>query len=224
MNEIPERINLPVIQEVYDNIVLHTNEKYDDVFTFRQTVNQRFGALYVRITMNSEKFPDKKIYGFCFRDDEGNVCITDNYVGVKYENEVRDVLRNIISDLYGSDTSVDYEACSTISNLSFDDETTLEQFLASKGACISFNAFVFLPKDGFNREKEEEAIKNKLISSGICCSGTIYFTENKNLISEAPETDSLGLLLKSHPYFDYCEFIMNNDGVFDYFGWEALNG
>lgn len=218
---IPENYRLTDLQELYDQIVAHMNEKYDDTFTFRLPVRQRFGAFMVRITMNSEKYPEKKVYAACFRGEDGNSVITDNYVGIKYEKAVRDSIKNMLSDMYGDDVLVLYQTSATISSLGFDDETTFEEFAGSKSAGIIFNAIVYWPKDKFSQKNEDEILRSKLIDSGICCSGTVYFTDDKNLLSGIGENDSLGVVMNSHPYYDRFDFLMSEKGVFISNRWEA---
>lgn len=219
--KIPEKLELHDVHEIYDKIVAHMNGKYDDKFTFRLPVHQRLGSFLVRINMNSEKYPGKKVYASCFRDEEDNVVITDNYVGIKFEKEVRDSISKMLTDMYGDGVLVLYETSATISSLKFDDKTSFEEFAGSKSACIFFNAIVYWPKDKFKQDHEDSIIKSKLIDSGICCSGTVYFTENKNLITGISESDSLGLALNSHPYYDRFDFLMSEKGVFFKSKWEA---
>lgn len=160
-----------------DKMVGYMNEKYaDDSFTFQKVYGGSLGDNQTKIIVSSEQYPNKDIYVIC---TDSNVC-TDNYLGVKYEENTRNYLKNKLRDAFGSNFYLDYEVDDTACTENGSSNTTFEEYIADEYSGIYFEAIVGYD---INSSTEDTTLnKIKTTFSNATISANIFFV-NENIES-----------------------------------------
>ena len=92
-----------------DRMLNYATEKYGAEFTYVSAYGGYSGSQTHNIIATTEALPGKQICVSCTVAG-GEETYSDNYLGMKYEQQTRDLLSQIMRDLTGSDALVIYTA------------------------------------------------------------------------------------------------------------------
>ena len=208
-----------MIEQLVDKMILHMNEKYDDTFTFVRVVGQRFGADIYRIIVASEKYPDDNII-VTAQKPENELVITDNYVGVIYQNQTRNEISKLLKDEFGDDVLVKYKAYGYPSTPDFDENTPFEKYVSDARSGIKFNAIVVVDSPTVDVQNFEDRLRKTFGSDKICSSGCVYFTDKEEDLNKISDERGFGLYQMQHSYITRCTMVMKNSHEFNMVEWE----
>lgn len=166
-----------------NEFVDYMNDKYtDDTFTYKNITGGHIGSSTKKVLVESEKYPGKEIRVIRRGEDE-NYEYTDTYLGVKYEDDTRQALKNALEDVFGSNFYLDYYVSDYGCTRNGSSYTTFAEYISDEYSDISFEAVV-----SYNvNDESEELVFNKIKNtfSNMAITGWIYFTnENVNFYGD----------------------------------------
>ncbi len=202
-----------------EEMISYMNRKYNDSFSYVSTIGQRFGTDIFKIVCSSEKYHDDPVY-VTWQKTNGDVLISDNYIGIKYKKATIDLLNQKIIREFGDYFYIQYEVFGSPVYPEYDDNTNLNTYLTDKRSGLSFNALVYYDSNVFDKDSIESSIKNTFVSGDICISGSLYFTNNKTDISNVSSTREFGLYKQECAYINSCIFIMKSNTELIQIKWE----
>ncbi len=199
---------------ITDNMVQYMNDKYtDDSFTYDRPFGGGAGADTKTIIVSSKNYPNTDIF-VQHSFDNGDIY-TDNYLGVKYAEQTKLVIKGILDNVTLYEYLIFYDinryACPNPTGL-----FTFEEYAASDSSCISFTVVlngVVSDKDSFEKELEDA-----ITAAGICCSATVYFDDNSGAY-DSLETEGLSGYTFKNLYSDVFSFEMCNNKEFSASRW-----
>ncbi len=165
-----------------DKMVAYMNEKYDDTFEYSAPYGGGPGATSTQIVVKSEKYPDAQIWVEYYTED-GKDIFADNYVSYKYEEQTRDVLQKLLTDVFQSDVKLRYTVGTKGVLNNFTDNTTFDEYASDSASRIGFRAFIF--DTGSATSNAESKLKEALEESGYVLSGLVFITDDKAAFEKA---------------------------------------
>lgn len=170
-------------QKKIDQMVAYINNKYDDdTFEFASMSGGHLGSNTTKIIVESQKFPNKRIYVFC-TDVDGTSNYSDTYLNVKFEEQTYTYIKTALQKEYGENIYLSYLPDNTASMKNGSAETTFEEFISAPDTFISFSAAVVT--DASDEEKTLAVIKELFAESVI--KARIYFMDTDGDLSETAE-------------------------------------
>lgn len=197
-----------------NNMVQYMNEKYpDDTFNYKGPFGGGAGSSTKTIVVSSKKYPDANIY-VRHQFSEGDIY-TDNYLGIKYTEQTK----SAIKEVFDSVLSYDYLLFYDVEQFACPNKTGTMDFadyISSDESRIGFTVVV----NGVIADKAtfENALKNKIIDKGICCSATIYFDNGSGAFDKL-EAEGLSGYTFKELYSDVFIFEMKSDKEFSSSQW-----
>ncbi len=174
-----------------ERMMAYIRNKYpDDSFSFLRISGGHPGSSDTKIQVKSGKYPGGTVRVILVEAD-GKEYFYDTYLGVKFEEETRNRLREILTASYGEDICLFYVPDDLACTENGSDRTAFEEYAASWSSHISFTAAVRLPPD-FSREKETEALKEMF--SGMALKGRICYFAPETIIREKGEKEMLRMI------------------------------
>ncbi|MCF0124225.1 MAG: hypothetical protein HUJ68_00415 [Clostridia bacterium] len=154
-------------------VVAHMNKKYDDEFTlYAASYADFYNGLDV-FQLKCKRFPNVKI----LVDHTSNGIISDNYLSYVYDNQHRELLKKIMTDLLGE--CIVYTHISKFPvNLSSD--LTFEQYKTEINACLSAEVNI-KPDEDFEFEEFLKKYISKLKELKLL-QGKLYINVFKNSV------------------------------------------
>ena len=191
------------------------NKKYpDDRFKYYGPFGGGAGADSKTIVVNSEKYPDQRIYVRYYNKD-GNEVYTDNYMSIVYEDQTRKKISGILDGLsktfrlfYDTD---DYACPNSDGPISF------EEYIADKKSNIGFTAIVIA--SDINRAEIEKLLRDGFENGRICCYGTVYF-DNSVSENELNGIPYLSVYFSKYKYYAAVDFKMADNKQISDLNWE----
>lgn len=202
-----------------DKMMNYINEKYDDSFTFLNTYGGRIGADYHKIIVSSEKYPNKEIVVTCYVSDDGETY-SDNYLSIKYEDDTRACIEEMIKSLYGENCFIYYRPNLLSMPSGASNDMSFDEYIGKATSGISFTAIVNVENAEVSKEAELESLKKALHNAGLCCSGTIYFDDRGQDLTRLTPDNYYSECLNSEEYAERLSFIANEDFEFTKAAWE----
>ena len=200
------------IQKMVD----YMNEKYsDDTFVYGRLFGGELGAKNVKIIVYSEKFPGADIRVLS-NEENGKLYIRDNYLGIKFEEDTREFLRDRISGVYGDNIYVSYRPDDMACTENGSSEMTFKEYISSKSSYVTFNAAVI------SRDADEETAWAEITDmfQGIPLSGTIYYISEDVQLSGEAGKENANEIFREKNYRARVFFIKDAEDHFSSFDWE----
>jgi len=191
--------------------------RYDDTFTYYAPFGGNISSTSTQAIFTCEKLPGAKIWAMCWMEGE-EYRFHDNYVWYKYESQTKDLFEEITASAFGCEALVDYSIMDMISNDSFTNETTFEEFMASPNSFHTILAVVSYDRPEMSREQIEANLKREIDMHGVVTSGRIYFADSPdNFVSFIDLTwEDMDTLL-------CAEFRMSGLGQYEKFDWSNVS-
>jgi hypothetical protein len=152
---------------------------------------------------------------------DGKDVFEDNYVQVKYENETREALSNLLQSAFdGQEVFAEYSIGSGHLSSAFTDKTTFAEYASDQESLIGFSACVAIGDEEIDRDAIEAALEQAFIEQGIVANGSISFVTDMNKPLE--EFNALELLdsfmrldieMSSLSGFDSCDWSYQNEPI-----------
>lgn len=200
-----------------ERMLTYINDKYpDDKFVYKSTFGGGAGVNNHKIIVSSKDYPNENIY-ITYSNDNGVEEITDNYLAVKYADQTKTLIKNILSKVSKGQVFIDYEpsmyACPNKNGtLSF------EEYIQNPDSDIGFIIVV----NGTVADKQAFSYKfeKALVESKLCCrTGRIFFEDNSNRFN-ALKKESLSSYIYNKTYSDVFEFEMKDNSNFSVSTWK----
>ena len=201
---------------IYQKMVSYISNKYNDSFEFVTSYGGRPGSSFHSIYVKSKQYPNAFISVSC-NEVNGDDVFFDNYLAVKYEEQTRELLNNIMNG-YGTEILLFYNAGNYAYTENGTENTTFEEFIREKTSSIIFTALIktdFSP----NHELIEEKLKQDMSSYGICCSGILYFCLDNPEFEQLNANNLFSGYLSKKTYDSSCFFQMTEDGKLTNVEW-----
>lgn len=196
----------------------HMNEKYDDQFTYNRPYGGGPSAKSKKIICSSEKFPDKDIWVMYQEDADGNVLIFDNYMGVKFEQQTRNLLNQTLTKVFGSEYKLFYTVNLQAATKGASNEMTFEEYIKEPSSSIGIVVIV-KQRDGLERSDVEQELERAIQEAGLCCRlGTIYFDAGTGYYDEVT-TETLSTYCNQKHYKECLQFSMDDISAFSSCEW-----
>ena len=201
-----------------DRMVNHLNEKYDDKFEYSSEFGGGAGANYKKILCSSKNYPDEEVCVFLEIDENGNEIIEDNYLSVKYKEQVVELIDQILTDNFGVEYKMYYEVDKYGFPKNSTNNTTFEEYISDPASCIGFVAIISSEYE-VDRKVVEDTLREELLENSFCCRcATIYFDAG-NGIYDKLETTGFNYYVNNHGYKDCFEFVMKTNEDFSEVKW-----
>lgn len=193
-------------ESITDKMISYMNNKYsEDTFEFSAPTGGGTGSTYKTIMVSSREFPNSEVY-VRYNSDFG---YSDNYLGVKYDYQTREVLNSILSSVTNeSYVFLDYEV-SRYACPNKDGNMTFEDYIVSSDNGVGFIAVVNYIVE--NRGEFVERLEDAFKTSGIYCLGTVYFEEDLDKIMKL-KSETVSGYIYDKSYSDSLSFVMG-DGI-----------
>ncbi len=193
-----------------DRLLQYMNEKYpDDTFTFESVYGGYPGAEERQIYVVSEKLPGQLISVVGKTDGDG-ILAADNYLAVKYADEVNSAIRRVLTEAFGDNV---FLFCGPHSPVIYDTlpaDLTAEEFMKEPAAGILFTAIAGIDETELDKEKLETSLKNLLRERGICCSGKIFLDTDGYPVTSLTEENYSAQYLVPELYHTNLFFVMDS--------------
>ena len=171
-------IKSDIVQFNIDECIAHLEKKYGAKFEFSRLYSpDQPGRTSLRIFVKTDRYPGKEIF-VIQEEDEGSLLVHDNLADIRFEDETREFITKIASDVFG-ECRVIYDvnnSCFLADDLN--DDTTFEEYIATGSYHIT--ASVVLPPDHGISQKEEEISRfmNALIEKKAAVRFSVYYTKD----------------------------------------------
>jgi hypothetical protein len=202
-----------------EKMLAYMHAKYDDRFEFVSPFGGGVSkSTASQIVVRSEKFPDASIHVFHDVRD-GEDVFEDNYVEIRYEDETRAALEEILRGAFsGKDVLVEYSVGSGHLSAAFTDETTFEEYAGSRAVLIGFSARVAVGDSEVDRAAVEAALEQAFVARGVVASGSVSFVtdvsrplEEFNTIELLDSFVRLDIEMSKPDGFDTCVWSFQNE-------------
>lgn len=206
-------------QSYSDVMVEYLNEKYDDdEFEYLSPFGGGAGASYKQIICSSEKYPDEEVSVLFDIDEDGNKIIKDNYLAIKYKEQVIELLDKILTECFETDHLLFYD----VNMYSFTDnstqDTTFEEFISTASSYITFTAVINSEYE-VDRDYVERIVQKKFVENGFCCRiGVIYFDGGTGSYDGLESTELSGYGYRKD-YKECFDFDMETNEYFSKSKW-----
>ena len=178
-----------------DKMVAYMNEKYvDDKFTYVTVYGGHLGDNQTKIIVSSKKFPNSEIKVICYDSGE---C-SDNYLGIKYEEQIRTYLKNTLSEKFGNKVYVDYVVDDRGCTNNGSSYTTFEEYIANESSYIYFEAIIGYDVNGNTKDVALNKIKDAFSNATI--QANIFFVDENILYSNYDTYDEFVSYIQNNQY------------------------
>ena len=185
-----------------DRMMAYIREKYPgDNFSFLRTTGGHIGSGDAKILVKSEKYPGTAVRVILV-EDEKESFFYDSYLGVKFEEDVRRRLHEILTGAYGGELRLFYRPDDLACTLNGSESTSLEQYMAAQSSGIRFTAAVSEPAD-FSEERETEVLEG--LFPEMALKGSIYYFSPESEIS-ARNDEELLMMIRKKEYTAAVDF------------------
>jgi hypothetical protein len=207
-----------------EKILEFMEETYtDDNFTYVSTTyGDRFMSGYTEIVMTSELYPNEEIMGFYSRPD-GKTIIKDNYITIKYREQKKQKLEDLLRELFGDTTfHIFPERETRLLDLNKFDNAPFEEYISSDENKILFIVVADMPYDSINKAEFEQQITDVFRKNNVSMSLYIdFYADDKIAELENSDLNYLGyeseLGIEPHSYLRLnCELYNNEKNVFEW--------
>lgn len=193
---------------IRQKMVEYITDKYNEPFTFIRIYGGYSGTDLHKILVRSERYPEKEI---CVIYDSENDVYSDNYLGIKYEEETKQYLISTLAGCFGGDVYVHYLADNLAMTENGNAGTTFNEYIRSAQSGISFTAIISTGRT----EEENDVLLNDLQRSmseaGLCCNGKIYFCDAGVKINELTDLTYFKDFIFPKKYGKCLFFIIDDD-------------
>lgn len=165
-----------------EGMMNYINEKYGEEFQFEKMFGGFLGSDTHKCIVSSEKYPGKGITVRRIRVNCEN-DFSDNYMAVTYEDRTRELVEDVVHGCYGDDALIMYYLDSNAFPSKNTDWNSFEEYIADPSASIYFTAIINYQFEKADRDRVLKSLEEKLVSSGLCCGGKLYFCRNVDLTS-----------------------------------------
>lgn len=178
-----------------NKMVAYMNEKYvDDKFTYKTVYGGHLGDNQTKIIVSSEKFPNSEIKVICYNSGE---C-SDNYLGIKYEEQTQAYLKTKLNEKFGNKIYVDYIADDRGCTSNGSSYTTFEEYIANESSYIYFKAIIGY--DVNNNTKDITLNKIKDAFSNATILADIFFVDESITYSNYDTYDEFASYIQNNQY------------------------
>ena len=209
-----------------DGAISKLNKEYGETFTYRYTEN-KYAANGLDFYVECESYPGKKINVESIREN-GQIVLYDGYLGLKYEEQTRELLQEAMEEALGTRVYVKYNRHLNTMDCPSGD-MTFDEYIQKPEMRIGFCVITDKPYTEEEQKEIELAVENALIERNICCiDGRIYFDDGSGHFDDlyyAENKSEEAKLYLYHDYYNKCfEFYMEDTTGFSKSEWRNRNG
>lgn len=201
-----------------DKMVDYMNEKYiDDKFTYVTVYGGHLGDNQTKIIVSSDKFPNSEIKVICYDSGE---C-SDNYLGIKYEEQTRIYLKTKLNAEFGNKVYVDYIVDDMGYTSYGSSYTTFDEYIANEHSHIFFEAIV-----GYDiNEQTKDIALNKIKDafSNATIHANIFFVDENITYSNYDTYDEFASYIQNNQYDKHLFLIKSDVNNFSTIKWYDSN-
>lgn len=195
----------------------YMTDKYNESFSFISVYGGNPGTDVHKILVSSESYPEKEI---CVVYDSFNDFYSDNYLGIKYEDETREYLKRILSGCFDGEVFVHYNADNLAMTENGNKNTTFNEYISSVQSGITFTAIVSTKRTSDENDLLMNNLQKALAEAGICCNGSIYFASDDFDIGYLTDETYYNEYIFPQKYIKKLFFIMSDDMEIFEHKWE----
>ena len=202
-----------------DRMVNYLNEKYDDdEFEYSSPFGGGAGASYKKILCSSKNYPDEDVCVFLEIDENGNEIIEDNYLSVKYKEQVVELIDQILTESFSTDYLLFYNVNEYGITENSTQYTTFEEYVSEVSSYITFVAVVN-SEYNVDREVVESTLEEKLVENGFCCKSAVIYFDAGNGIYDNLTSTKLSGYSNRHEYKECFELNMETNKGYSKTKW-----
>ena len=204
---------------LYKYMVSHMKETYDDTFEFVTSYGGSAGSSIHSIYVRSERYPQTLVSVNCIIT-KGKDLFYDNYLAVKYEEQTRNLLNQIMKN-YGTEILLFYVPANQAYYENGSDSISFGEFLQEKSSSITYTVLV---KNNYSLDQEriEEKLRQDMEQNRICCNGTIYFCKDNPDFTTLNKDNYYYQYLAKETYESACTFYMSEPGIITEYEWRKI--
>ena len=152
-------------QDVNDLALEYLEQKYGEKFEYAAPAGMSYTGTRTFLA-TCESFGDRRILVQItnFRDEE-NREILDNYITVKYEEEVRKFFKSAADDIFGS-SKVFYDASGRVLSPDLPSDASLEEYYNCREGMI--NAVIALNESDYKDSEQIRLLSDKISNNFLC--------------------------------------------------------
>lgn len=192
-----------------DACLNYMKSKYGEEFTYIEPYDEsQPTSKTLKIFVESERFPGAKIL-VIEENVENNIVWHDNYVAVKYEEDVAELFNAIATDVYGECRILYFVDDFFYLSDSFDNETSFTEYTSKQSSNISVS--VLLPPDHDYAQKEQELqlVYQKLCENSMVCTVNVFYVNNQDKYNALESSEDM--MLESGWYDAKGQLIIDDD-------------
>lgn len=209
----------PILNKNHINVVAETKKylenKYNCEFTYISPYGATMGSNGSSFIFKCSDFPDKDILVDCIFEEDGTMNIYDNYVAVKYEDDVYNKLKNIVNDVFDN-SKIFYDTSKLSLPKKLNGQSSLEEYLQNNNNSVE-SVFIVNISDDF-KEKEDKLI-SMLKKEKINIAVKMYFVNDLSS-TEVNETNYPQLSASKDWYLHKVNFFISPDMETIYENWD----
>lgn len=160
-------------------------KKYGETFTYHGARSGMVATDGLVIYLVAEDYPDTPFW-VQNKWVNGKQVITDGFMGVKYEEETKQLLQKVLEEVAGEPVIVGYSRITTAMPEGASGDMTFEEYVSLPSSKIRFHV---ITRRQCNSEAEQEELEKKLeeafVEQGICSvNGRVYFDNGEGHFDE----------------------------------------
>ena len=194
----------------------YINAKYSDEFVYIKAKPTQFGSRYHSILVLSNTYQQSYVTVFCWETSEGTLY-GDNYLNIKFEKETKELIETIVAGI-GDDSWVFYQPFVYGFDKDATEETLFADYVQNPSFGIVFTAIINNTDDTLNRDQILECLKKMLEETNLCCSGSIHFVRNADMVTINEKNYSN--ILHSNVLQTSLVFQMKQKGTINSYRWD----
>ncbi len=152
-------------QDVNELALEYLEQKYGEKFEYYAPAGSSYTGTRTFLA-TCESFGDRRILVQItnFRDEE-NREILDNYIAVKYEEEVRNFFKKTADDVFGS-SKIFYDASGRVLSPDLSSDASLEEYYNCREGMI--NAVIAVNESDYKNPEQMRLLSDKISNNFLC--------------------------------------------------------
>lgn len=152
-------------QDVNELALEYLEQKYGEKFEYYAPAGSSYTGTRTFLA-TCESFGDRRILVQItnFRDEDNRV-ILDNYIAVKYEEEVRNFFKKTTDDVFGS-SKIFYDASGRVLSPDLSSDASLEEYYNCREGMI--NAVIAVNESDYKNPEQMRLLSDKISNNFLC--------------------------------------------------------
>lgn len=201
-----------------EKIVSGMEEKYGEEFRFVEWRTLRFGSKSCTAHLECDSLPGKLIKAGQEISGDGDMIYFDNYMGYRYEDEIREELESAVKCVY-PESRVLFLVPSCQFPLYMGPEMSAEDIMHDPDTLLAAMIIAKQPWDEQEKEIQMEQLRRELEERQIRVDGNLFITQDETAFEQIDSMNYSEWTAREDWFSGRCYFAMDQAYEFYYANW-----